>query len=91
MGLAAGWTFAFFNSKAQEERKARIERVNEQVILSLRSRAMAISVSAEFVTGTCMEPCMVQLQSVERGIGARFIITTINPSSLAKAAGGCLH
>lgn len=28
---AAGWTFAFFNSKAQEERKARIERVNEQL------------------------------------------------------------
>jgi hypothetical protein len=27
----AGWTFAFFNSKAQEERKARIERVNEQL------------------------------------------------------------
>jgi hypothetical protein len=26
-----GWTFAFFNSKAQEERKARIERVNEQL------------------------------------------------------------
>jgi hypothetical protein len=30
-----GWTFAFFNSKAQEERKARIERVNEQVRVAL--------------------------------------------------------
>jgi len=25
------WSFAFFKSKVQEERKARIERVNEQV------------------------------------------------------------
>eukprot|EP00879_Flechtneria_rotunda_P008158 GHRR01008546.1.p1 GENE.GHRR01008546.1~~GHRR01008546.1.p1 ORF type:complete len:157 (+),score=52.66 GHRR01008546.1:1428-1898(+) len=31
MIAAAGWMFAWFNSKTQEERKARIERVNEQL------------------------------------------------------------
>lgn len=35
-----GWTFAFFNSKAQEERKARIERVNEQVCFVLEGRGL---------------------------------------------------
>ncbi|WIA09377.1 hypothetical protein OEZ85_008783 [Tetradesmus obliquus] len=31
MIAAAGWAFAFFNAKTQEERKARIERVNQQL------------------------------------------------------------